>query len=64
MRQHSNLNDTYAIYDEEGLSSSTGSLKNVDQGIVGQAQWVYLWTKAKLGYWAKLEMTFLKFQKK
>lgn len=55
---------TYKIYDEAGESSSKGSLKDINQGILSQSQWVYLWTKKHVGYWAKLNVSLLKFQRK
>ncbi|MDR2205859.1 MAG: hypothetical protein LBE36_06870 [Flavobacteriaceae bacterium] len=57
-------NPTYKIYDEDGESSSKGSLKTIGDGILKQSQWVYTWTKSKLGYWAKLNVSLLKFQRK
>ena len=57
-------NPTYEIYDEEGLSSSTGKLSDIADGILKQTQWVYLWAKPRYGYWAKLTVSILKFQRK
>lgn len=54
----------YTIYDEDGETSSYGSLKYIDEGIMKQSQWVYVWTKSKKGYWAKLNINLLKFQRK
>lgn len=55
---------TYKIYDEAGESSSKGALNNIDDGILSQSQWVYSWTKKHVGYWAKLNVSLLKFQRK
>ena len=57
-------NSTYKIYDEDGETSSFGSLKTIGDGLVKQSQWVYTWAKPKFGYWAKLNMSILKFQRK
>ncbi|MBE7654007.1 hypothetical protein G1L01_13295 [Tenacibaculum finnmarkense] len=54
----------YEIYDEEGLSSSKGALNTIADGILGQSQWVYSWAKPRYGYWAKLRVSILKFQRK
>lgn len=56
----------YAIFDEEGLTSSEGSLSNIDTGILNQSEWVYRWVKSKpkYGYWTDLKVSILKFQKK
>lgn len=57
---------TYKIYDEDGETSSKGLLKDIGDGLLVQSQWVYIWTKAnpKFGYWAKLNVSLLKFQRK
>ncbi|MCU7618429.1 hypothetical protein NZ698_14610 [Chryseobacterium sp. PBS4-4] len=55
---------TYKIYDEDGETSSYGQLKTIGDGLVGQSQWVYTWAKPKFGYWAKLNVSLLKFQRK
>ncbi|WP_431611441.1 hypothetical protein [Chryseobacterium sp. 'Rf worker isolate 10'] len=55
---------TYTIYDEDGQTSSYGDLKNIAEGIMRQSQWVYTWAKDKKGYWAKLNVSLLKFQRK
>jgi len=55
---------TYKIYDEDGETSSKGFLKNIGAGLIGQSQWVYTWAKPKFGYWAKLNVSLLKFQRK
>jgi hypothetical protein len=55
---------TYKIYDEDGETSSSCLLKGIGDGILGQSQWVYLWAKPKFGYWAKLNISLLKFQRK
>lgn len=57
-------NPSYKIYDEDGETSSKGLLKNIGDGLLGQSQWVYVWTKANRGYWAKLNISLLKFQRK
>lgn len=56
----------YAIFDEEGLTSSEGSLSNIDTGILNQSEWVYRWVKSKPKYgdWTDLKVSILKFQKK
>ena len=55
---------TYRIYDEDGLTSSMGSLTDLENGLKNQSQWVYIWTKSKIGYWARLNISLLKFKRK
>lgn len=54
---------TYKIYDEDGETSSYGTLTKIGDGIKGQSQWVYTWAKPQFGYWAKLNVSLLKFQR-
>jgi len=54
----------YEIYDEQGLSSSKGIFDNIESGLTAQSQWVYRWVKPRYGYWAKLNISLLKFQRK
>lgn len=57
---------TFEIYDEDGLSKNYGYLKDLNLGLLMQSQWVYRWVKAnpKFGYWSKLHVQLLKFQRK
>jgi hypothetical protein len=55
---------SYQILDEDGLTSSQGNLKEIGVGLTQQSQWVYIWAKPKFNYWAKLDITLLKFKRK
>lgn len=55
---------SYTIYDEDGPSSSLGDLKDIDDGILRQSLWVYLWTKKHKDIWPKLNILLAKFQRK
>lgn len=55
---------SYTIYDEDGPSSSLGDLKDIDDGILRQSLWVYLWTKRHKDIWPKLNILLAKFQRK
>ncbi len=62
-------NPTYKIYDQHGLSNSSGELKNISnghensKGLNYQAQWLYNWVYTNFGYYPETLTKLWKIQR-